>query len=299
MKAPLSTRDNPIALALGGGGARGMALIGVFKVLQEENVPIDMMVGTSVGALGVALFGLYRDWRKLRELTLDFLSKKGFAKYGKGLTDDVAGRRKGPHNRTKMFLMKAAALLALLFRKGLVSPKRMREVVDAVCPDKEFRDLEIPGAVVALDLASCEEVVVREGSLRTACAASANLAGFFRPYRYGERLLVDASPVSSVPVDAARRLGAAAVIAVDIRSSLKPTRHFPSGADVAMRVMAMASERANTEQIARSDVVIAPGVEETYWSDFRDPEAHIAAGERAAREALPEIRALLERMGRG
>ncbi len=149
---PLSRREDPVALALGGGGARGMAQIGVFKVLQEEDVPIDMMVGTSVGALGVSLFGLYRDWTKLRAVTLEFINSKGFAKYGKGLTDDVAGRKKRPPNRLKTTLMKGAALLVLLLRKGLVSHKRMREAVDAVLPDKTFADLEIPGAVVLLDL---------------------------------------------------------------------------------------------------------------------------------------------------
>ncbi len=295
---PLSEQEFPVALALGGGGARGMALIGVFKVLQEESVPIDMMVGTSVGGLGVALFGLYRDWKKIYDLTAGFLREKGFAKYGKGLTDDVAGRQKRAPNRLKVSLMKGAALLLLLLRKGLVSPKRMREAVDAVVPDKGFHHLKIPGAVVALDLVNCEEVIIREGSLREACALSANLAGFFPPYKAGDRLLVDASPVSSVPVDAARRLGAAAVIAVDLRSELKPTHHIPSGADAALRVMAIASDRANVAQVERADVIIAPAVEDTYWSDFKNIDAHVDAGERATREAMPRIRELLARLGR-
>jgi NTE family protein len=295
---PLSTAEKPVALVLGGGGARGMAQIGVFKVLQEEDVPIDMMVGTSVGALGVSLFGLYRDWTKLRDVTREFLNSKGFAKYGKGLTDDVAGRKKRPPNRLKTTLMKGAALLVLLLRKGLVSQKRMREAVDAVLPEKTFADLDIPGAVVLLDLVTCEEVILREGSLREACAMSANLAGFFPPYRVGERLFVDPSPVSSVPVDAARRLGAAAVIAVDLRSRLKPTQYVPTGADAAFRVMAIASDRANVVQVERADVVIAPGVGDTYWSDFHSLDAHIAAGEQAAREAMPRIREMLEGLGR-
>jgi NTE family protein len=295
---PLSTAENPVALVLGGGGARGMAQIGVFKVLQEEDVPIDMMVGTSVGALGVSLFGLYRDWTKLRAVTLEFLNSKGFAKYGKGLTDDVAGRQKRPPNRLKVTLMKGAALLVLLLRKGLVSQKRMREAVDAVLPDRTFADLDIPGAVVLLDLVTCEEVILREGSLREACAMSANLAGFFPPYRVGDRLFVDPSPVSSVPVDAARRLGAAAVIAVDLRSRLKPTQYVPTGADAAFRVMAIASDRANAAQVERADVVIAPGVGDTYWSDFHSLDAHIAAGEKAARAAMPGIREMLANLGR-
>ena len=293
---PLCDHEAPIALALGGGGARGMALIGVFKVLQEEKVPFDMMVGTSVGALGMAMFGMERDWKVLYDRTLGFLREKGFAKYGKGLTDDVSGRRR--RTSLKITLAKALAVTVLAFRKGLFSPRRLREAVDAVVPDAEFADLEIPGAVTILDIARCEEVIVREGSLREACAMSANLAGFFPPYLQGGRILVDASPVSSVPVDAARRLGAAAVIAVDLRSHLEPTDRVPTGLDAAFRVAAIASDRANAAQVERADVVISPPVGETYWSDFADLDAHVAAGEQAARAALPAIRRLLERMGR-
>lgn len=294
---PLSTVEKPVALVLGGGGARGMAHIGVFKALQDEGVPIDMMVGTSIGAFAASLYGLTRDWRYLKERTVEFLNSKGFKKYGKGLTDDVSGRKR-PANRIKTFLQKAVALVILAARKSLISHKRMREAVDGLVPDKLFADLAIPLAVVALDLKACEEVVIREGSLRDACALSANLAGFFPPQAYKDKLIVDPSPVSSVPVDAARSLGAAAVIAIDIRSRLEPIDKIVSGVDAVFRIAAMASDRANATQIARADVVITPGVSGTYWSDFKDIDAHIAEGERAAREAMPRIRRVLKELGR-
>ena len=195
--------------------------------------------------------------------------------------------------------MKSGALVLLAAKKSLVPHKRMREAVDGLIPDKRFADSEIPIAIVALDLKACEEVVIREGSLRDACALSANLAGFFPPQAYDGKLIVDPSPVSSVPVDAAFRLGAAAVVAVDIRSKLEPVEKVASGVDTVFRVAAMASDRANETQIARADAVITPGVAGTYWSDFRDVDAHVAEGERAAREAMPEIRRVLSELGRG
>jgi len=295
--APLSQVDKPVALVLGGGGARGMAHMGVFKALEEERVPVDMIVGTSIGALGASLYGLSRDWRFLKERTVEFLNSKGFKKYGKGLTEDVSGRARRA-NPIKTFLKKAGALVLLAARKSLVSHGRLREAVDGLVPDKRFDDLLVPLAVVALDLKTCEEVVIREGSLRDACALSANLAGFFPPQSSGGKLIVDPSPVSSVPVDIARSVGAAAVIAVDVRSKLEPIDGIASGVDAAFRVAAIASDRANETQIARADVVITPGVAGTYWSDFRDVDAHIAEGERAAQEAMPEIRRVLEGLGR-
>jgi NTE family protein len=297
MTEPLTTVEKPVALVLGGGGARGMAHIGVFKALEEERVPIDMIVGASIGAFGAALYGLSRDWRFLQERSLEFLNSKGFKKYGKGLTEDVSGRRRRA-SPIKSLLMKGGALVLLAARKSLVPHSKLREAVDGLIPDKRFADLQMPIAVVALDLKTCKDVVIREGSLRDACALSANLAGFFPPQSYDGKLMVDPSPVSSVPVDAALDLGAAAVIAVDIRSKLEPVEKIASGVDTVFRVAAMASDRVNEAQIARADAVITPGVAGTYWSDFRDVDAHVNEGERAAREAMPEIRRVLAELGR-
>jgi NTE family protein len=294
---PLTNVEKPIALVLGGGGARGMAHIGVFKALEEEGVPIDMIVGASIGAFAASLYGLTRDWRYLKERTVEFLNSKGFKKYGKGLTDDISGRKRQAY-RFMPFIQKAGALVILAARKSLVSHKRMREAVDGLIPDKLFADSQIPLAVVALDLKACEEVVIRQGSLRDACALSANLAGFFPPQVYNDKLVVDPSPISSVPIDAAHSLGAAAVIAVDIRSKLEPIDKIASGVDAVFRVAAMACDRANETQIARADVVITPGVSGTYWSDFRDVDAHIAEGERAARDVMPQIKSVLKKLGR-
>ncbi|MHC5055268.1 MAG: patatin-like phospholipase family protein [Planctomycetota bacterium] len=297
MTEPLTTVEKPVALVLGGGGARGVAHIGVFKALEEEQVPIDMIVGASIGAFGAALYGLKQDWTYLRGKTVEFLNSKGFKKYGKGLTEDVSGRKRRA-NPIKSFLMKGGALVLLAAKKSLVSHKKLRDAVDGLIPDKRFADSQVPLAIVALDLKSCEEVVIRHGPLREACALSANLAGFFPPQPHDGKLIVDPSPVSSVPVDAARSLGAAAVIAVDIRSKLEPVDGMASGVDAVFRVAAMASDRANETQIARADAVITPGVAGTYWSDFKDVDAHVEEGERAAREAMPEIRRVLAELGR-
>ncbi len=299
MTAPLSTAAVPVALALGGGGARGIAHIGIFKVLQEERVPFDMIVGTSIGAVGAALWGLDPDWERLRDTIFASLRRKAFAKYGKGLTDSATGgSRPGLFRRAKLFLMKSAALQILLARRSLVSRRRLAEAVGDLVPDKTFADLKIPAAVVALDLGTGEEGISREGWRREAGVASAARAGCFPPGARGGRRLGDPSPVSSGPVDAARRLGAAGVIAFDIRSRVMPAERIASGVDAVFRIAAIASERANDVQASRADVVISPGVGDTYWSDFRDLDAHVAAGERAARAKLTEIRAMLDKLGR-
>jgi NTE family protein len=295
---PLTTVENPIALVLGGGGARGLAHIGVVKAMEESGVPIDMIVGTSVGALGAGAYAMDPDWKHVREKSFAFLRSKGFAKYGKGLTDSATGQKKRPPHRIKMFLLKWGALTALLARRSLFPHKKLRDGIEHVIPDATFADTTIPAAFVALDLKSAKEVVLRTGSLRKAALASASLAGFFPPVTIGDWQLVDPSPVSSVPVSIARSLGAAGVIAVDIRSRVLPSEGIDSGADAVFRVAAMASERSNDVLVQSADVVIAPDVAKTYWSDFHNLDGHVEEGERAALEVMPAIRDLLARLGR-
>jgi NTE family protein len=288
---------NPIALVLGGGGARGLAHIGVLKAIEERRVPVDFIVGTSVGACS-AVYALRPDWRYVRDLAFDVLKTKGLAKLGKGLTDSATGRKRRAPNRVKMFVLKWLALTVLLARRGLASRKRLAGLVDGIIPDATFAQTKIPLAIVALDLNSGKEVVITEGSLRKAALASANLAGFFPPMDWGEHRLVDPSPVSSVPVDIARELGAAGVIAVDIRSRVMPSTDAGSGADTVFRIAAMASERSNDAQVAHADVVVAPDVGSTYWSDFSNLQAHVDEGERAALRVMGEIDALMLKLGR-
>jgi len=117
--------------------------------------------------------------------------------------------------------------------------------------------------------------------------------GFFPPYRWGDWLLVDASPVAAVPVDAARKLGAEKVIAVDLRSPLPPPDEKMSAADAIIRMATLATERATGEQVARADVVIRPDMGDVYWSELSSLEGLIELGEVAARARLDEIKKLV------
>jgi len=300
-REPLTDRKDPIALVLGGGGARGVAHIGVFKALQENGIPVDMMVGTSVGAFAASMWAVNQDWKQIRDVAFEFLAKYGFKSVGKGITADATGRKKkGPGLIKRFFLYfgKLFAVCWLVTFKSLISRRRLARGAYGVIPDKTFADADIPLAIVAADLRTGKEVVIREGSLRDASVASANLAGFFPPMDWGEYQLVDPSPVCSVPVAIARELGAARVIAIDIRSRVMPSERVKSGAEAIFRVAAMASERANDILVDSADVVIRPGVSETYWSDFHNLQDHVDEGERAALEVMPEIKKMVEELGR-
>lgn len=283
-----------LALVFGGGGARGIAHIGVWKVLQEAGVRPDLLVGPSIGALAAAEFGLDPDWKVVADRVLPYLRATGFGKYGMKLTRTSSqDRRRGAWARALGPALKMAAVPVLLFRKSLVARRRLMEAIEGCLPDRTFAECRIPVAAVAVDVLSTEEVIITEGSLRKAVCASSSLVGFFPPYEWGDKLLVDASPVASVAVDAARRLGAEKVVAVDLRSPLPPVDRRLSAADAIMRMAALATDRATGEQAARADVLIKPEVGSIYWSDFSSLDALVEAGEVATRASLDEIKKLV------
>jgi NTE family protein len=286
-----------MALALGGGGARGMAYIGVFRVLEQEGIKPDFMVGTSIGALAACMWSHSGDWKWVREKTVEFLKNKKFRKYGAGLGLEMEDAKAGFVRKCGIWARRVFAAPRFFLSKGLFSAAGLREAIFDALPEINLEKLPIPVAVVVLDLVSGEEVVIREGSCREACAASANLAGFFPPVLKDGKLLVDSSSVASIPVLAAKRLGADRVVALDIRSPIPQIEaaRLKTALEAVLRLGVIASDKANCGQMDRADVVIRPKVGDVFWSDFRDLERLEAEGERTTREALPEIRKMLGR----
>lgn len=292
-------RTNPdrVGLALGGGGARGMAYIGVFRVLQEEGLKPDLIAGTSIGALAAVMWVHSKDWRWVKSKTLDFLTNKRFRKYGMGL--GLSGKEvKAPFlTRLGIWARRVIAAPRFLFGQGLFSAKGLQEAVDEALPDIRFEDLDTKVAAVALDLVSGREVTIDSGACRRACWISANLAGFFPAVRDDNRLLIDASSIASVPVGACRALGAGKVIGVDLRSpipDIDSPRKIRSALDAVLRLGVIGSDRANQAQVDGADLVIRPDVGDVFWSDFRDFDRLEEAGAEATRAALPDLKRLFK-----
>lgn len=271
-----------------------MAHIGVWKALQEEGIRPDLLVGASVGALAAAEFGLDPDWKVVAERSQAYMRTRGFGKFGTRISRSPdEKRRRGWAVRVKEAALKLVAMPLLVLKRSLIGRRRLANVIESCLPDKSFADCRIPVAAVATDILSAREVIITEGSLRKAVCASASLVGLFPPYAWGDWLLVDASPVAAVPVDAARKLGAEKVIAIDLRSPVPLPDAKMSAVDAIIRMAVLATDRATGEQVARADVVIKPEVGDVYWSDIKSLDGLIEAGERAARARLSEIKKLV------
>jgi NTE family protein len=265
-----------VGLALGAGGPKGFAHIGVLRVLEENAVPIDCIAGCSIGAIVGAAYAAGRPLVDIEKLL------------------------QGADRRLVRWTLPL---------RSIWSDAGLKEILQEPIPTLHFSDLDIPFAAVATDVTTGREVVLRKGLLWRALQASASVPGIFPPVAISGRHLVDGGLVNPVPGQTVRELGAKIVVAVDLMSPAAPAQEdsgLPqgSGSSLATRIpnlleMLWRSNEIMQEEVtirsaATADVTIQPKLGRSRWSDFSNRgRSFIAAGEEAARSALPELRRLL------
>jgi NTE family protein len=247
-----------IGLALGGGFARGIAHVGVLKVLEEENIPIRYIAGTSVGAL---IGAAYCSGISAAEL------------------EQVAARVRFKHIASWT-----------LSRYGFASNQRMIGFLNQLLKVKTFEELRIPLAVTATDFSTGEGVVFHSGPLIDPVRASCAYPGMFLPVKIRGRFLIDGMLSHTVPTRPLRQMGADRVLAVHLKGKWtdgEGPRHL---FDVIGQCFAIAQEMNSSQWKQAADLVIEPDVNGYKYDAFEHSTALVQAGEIATRAALPEIR---------
>jgi NTE family protein len=265
-----------LGLALGAGAAKGFAHIGVLRVLEDNAVPVDYVAGCSIGAIVGAL-------------------------YAGGISlAEIERRMQGADRKITRW--------TLPFR-SIWSDAGLKEMLREPGPTVRFRDLDIPFATVATDIATGHEVVLRKGLVWKAVQASVSIPGIFPSVSISGRRLVDGGLVNPVPSRTVRDMGANIVVAVDLMSPAgritedsgsadepdkAPATRAPNLLEMFWRSTEIMQEEVTSRSAATADVAIEPKLGRVRWSDFsRRSQDYIAAGEEAAREKLPELRRLL------
>jgi NTE family protein len=283
-----------VALALGGGGVRGFAHIGVFKVLEREGIDIDMIVGTSAGALIGGAYASGLSPREIQAKVSAYLASPEFvASPMKSLAVAVSLEQKGPLGKVKSFLTNRFHLVRSFFRPALLPTDDFRSLIDYFLPDIDIRSTRIPFLAVSTDLITGRQVVLADGSLREAVLASCAVPGAVEPVRKGEWLLTDGGVTSLVPVRAARNAGADVVIAVMVDRDLPSADAMETARDIFYRAGEITANTLEAVELAGADVVIRPEVGDLHWMDFQRAADLVQKGEEAAREALHLVRASL------
>ncbi|MEY4749529.1 MAG: hypothetical protein RIQ60_1743 [Pseudomonadota bacterium] len=301
LDAPGSTRPPRIGLVLSGGGARGLAHVGVLKVLEQARVPIAAIAGTSMGAI---IGGLYAGGVSAAELERELLALDWDALFANRVPRaSLAQRRK-----EEDFDVSPAIELGL--KPGSVEPMLplggvssrglellLRRYTLPVRQAADFDALPIPFRAVATDMETGAAVVFERGDLATALRASMSVPGVFAPMEVGGRILGDGGLVNNLPVDVVRGMGVDIVIAVNIGTPLQPRATLGTVSGVTLQMINILTEQNVARSLAQldpthGDILIAPALGSLTSSDFVRAPEFMQRGEAQARSQFEQLAAL-------
>ena len=282
-----------VGLALGGGGARGLAHIGVLKVLEKENIPIDLITGTSMGAIIGGVYALKKDISAIEKIAEKY-SK--ISEFNIDLSFGEKEKKDKPFFLKKMsdFLKRGYILNLELRRKYINDGEGVKKIIKDLVGDKTFTDTKIPFTAVTADLVKGEKVIIRKGKLFDALLASASIPGMFPPVILDKKILVDGGIVDVVPIETAQSLGANFVIGVNVSQTIKKRVEFNNAVEIFFRSDSITSAELRKLQLSFADVVITPKVGRFHWSDFSKPEQCVREGEIAAQNTILELKKKLK-----
>jgi len=288
-----------VGLVLGGGGARGLAHVGVIEALEEENVPIDYIAGSSMGAL---IGGTYAQNPKasiLKNKVENFIKGPKFKELGvnnfrqKQIKDPDDILSQLAHEVKRRIVINLAA-----HRKALLKFERLKLAVENLLEDKNIENCVLPFACVAADLISGEEVIFNSGNIRKAVEGSSAIPGFIEPVEYYGKQLIDGSIINNFPVQTAIDMGAEMTIVVNVSLQFEENSEADNVVDIIMRSAQITTKKLNDHLKNQADLIISPETGDVHWSEFTRMDEIIEKGRLAAKEKIPEIKKqLLKKSG--
>ena len=283
-----------VGLALGGGGVRGFSHIGVLNVLEEEGIDIDLIVGTSAGALIGGAYASGQSPREIQAKIAAYLCSPEFdASTLKSVGLTFSPENKSFFRKARNFVMNRFWFVQAFFKPCILPSNDFESLINYFLPEMDIRETKIPFRAVSTDLITGKKIIFSEGPLRQAVLASCSVPGALAPVRHGDWLLADGGITSLVPVHATREAGADVVIAVMVDRDLSISVSMETAKDVLYRAGEITSDALEASELKDADVIIRPQVGDLHWMDFSRASDLIKRGEDAARESLGKINASL------
>lgn len=259
-----------IGLALGGGSAKGLSHVGVIKILEQNNIPIDFIAGTSIGALIGGFYAFSKDINKIEKIGLE----NNFREYFSMLFDPS-------------------------LNQGLIKGEKVVRFIESYIGDATFDKMKIPFSCTATDIVNGESIIENKGSVSAGIRASISIPVFFKPLEKDGRFLTDGGLSMPVPVKLARDMGADIVIAVNLyKNYIKTDAVRPGIFKVADNSNDILLHHLANENVKTADIVISPQVESFSWDSLFTTEKSqivITAGEVAAKDKINEIKKLMNK----
>jgi NTE family protein len=259
-------KEPKIALVLGGGSAKGFAHVGVIRVLDQEKIPIHMIVGTSVGSLIGGMYAANPDSFQLEWMAF------------KIDRNDILD-------------------FSIVYSKmGPVQGVRLESFVEQNVKARKVEETKIPFFPIATDLNTGETVILEKGSLARAIRASSSIPGIFVPVNFDNRTLVDGGVTDNVACDIAKAKGADIIIAVNLQKDVK-NYQIDSLLDIIGQSVSIMMRESSKAKLACADVIIEPDTKGIGMFDFTQKKQLMEEGIKAARQAMPKIREAISRYG--
>lgn len=256
--------NNKIGLALGSGAARGLAHIGVLKVLERNEIPVDFISGSSIGAVIGALYAVTRNVNQMEKIVMSA--------------------------DWRLFL----SLLDPISSQGLLRGTKIKKFLMDFIGDASFKDLKIPTVISATDLQTGEVVYLEKGNLGEAMMASSAIPLIFQPINIDGRVLIDGGLSAPLPIEPLKKMGADKIIAVNLDGDFFTRRKAKlSAGELAWHTINILRYNLAERDSEMADVVVVPEVGDIWGHEFLNGKKAIAAGEKAAQKVLPEIKKLL------
>lgn len=250
-----------LALVLGGGSSRGLSHIGLLKAFEEEGIPVDYIVGTSMGSVVAGL-------------------------YAAGFSADNL------EHMVRHIALGDLFVPTLPPRGGLIDSRRFEIFLDELTEEMHFADAPIPFYTVVMDLNTGQEVTLSQGRLSQGILASMSVPGVFPPVVIDGRYFVDGGLRNLTPVSVARGVGADVVVAVDVRRTIDDIDHDALSSNLQLTLMLLLAQETDGELVL-ADIVIAPEVDSASYMDYERLGHFIEQGYRAAKAKAPELQGAL------
>ncbi len=278
-----------IGIALGCGGARGLAHIGVLKALQKNKIKVDIVAGSSIGAIIGALFSLNPDAYSCEKIVSDFLKREELTKLNCFIVETNTKENRLIFERSFAFVKDIYLWNLRIIKKWLIDPKPFRRLISDLLRNSNFRDLKIPFICVACDLRTGQVVNLDSGSLVDAVLSSSAIPGIFPPMKFDGRFLIDGGIIEAVPACAARQSGANFVVGVDVSEKIISEDVSNKSIDVFFRAQEIRKYHLNHLKLKNCDFVISPEVEQVNWADFSQGSFCIRKGQEKTEKLISEL----------
>jgi len=261
------SKQPKIGLALGSGGPKGLSHIGIIKVLEKNNIPIDFIAGVSIGSVVGGFYAYTKNIEKIEEIALS---------------------NNWRHTLSLFFDPSLS--------QGLINGRKIKIFIENIIGKIHFKDLKIPFSVVTTDIKTGKAVIMDKGEVATAIRASSSIPLIFKPVKLGNSLLVDGGLSIPVPAGVVRGMGADIVIAVNLDAD-----YFSDIQDsnfgfyrIANNSIKLLRYNLSSSNIRDADIIINPKVGKVGWNKFIDSKSVILAGEEAMQLSILQLKELIK-----